>query len=345
MVQVLDRTPSLGELLGGGLGQGVASAMLQKSQLQQALALEKQKQSMKQEGVKSLMDSLGFGGNTANQATNETNQPINPQIEQPMQSQENQDISQLEKIATNPQAMLALSTVNPQMANQIQSMYGNLLKQRKFESSQDLAKTKFAFAETKDTRKNIDSAYKSSKETNLIIDKMQSLDKEGLVGKNLALLFDKAGLPISILGNPSSEEFQKLQQQLMKGVMQYGSRILQIEFDNFMKQIPTLLNSKEGRAKIYKNIKLMNQINLDAYDAKKEILSENKGVPPLDLYDRIQNRIEPKMEAVRKEMLNPRSAGGLSEDEIIMTDPSGKRRKVNKKDAVEAQKAGYKIQK
>jgi len=40
---------------------------------------------------------------------------------------------QLEKLATNPMAMMELAQSNPQVASQIQSMYTNLLSRRKEE--------------------------------------------------------------------------------------------------------------------------------------------------------------------------------------------------------------------
>jgi len=328
MVQSLPQTPSLLEMLGSGLGSGVSTGM---QMLMPELIKERQ--------LSKLSSILG-----GNQITSQQQgMPTQGMESETAQSQ----MSQIEKIATNPAAMAQLANINPKFADQVQGMYRNLLSKQKLQAQQEMTKTKLAFQETKDTRKDIDSAYKSAKDQNLILSRMEEIDKEGkTISPAMTALFDKLDIPISILRNPESEEFQKLSQNLMKGVTQYGNRILQVEFANFMKQIPTLLNSKEGRSRIIRNMKLLNQINLDTYETKKQILKENKGVPPLDLFDQVQERVQPNLEKIQSELSKPIKLQDRqsSENTVLMKDPAGNLREVDKKDAIAAQNAGYKLQ-
>lgn len=291
MVQIIPREPSLAELLGSGMSQGMQTGM--QAKMQQYMQMNK------------LRNILNMGmqnqGNGSQQ--NNLSQTLAGQQGQPGQQMQPQPQQQFQLPHSSQQIMGAEVLGEHGLATAWQHDNDMAMKREQLQRKEKQQNMKLAFEETKDARKSIDSAYKAANETNLIMDKMASLDKEGVSSKEMALISEKLGLPISMLRNPNSEEFQKLQQQLMKGVTQYGSRILQVEFDNFMKQIPTLTNSKEGRAKIYRNIKLMNQINLDSYQAKKDIIKENGGVPPMDLFDQIQERIAPKLEDLSKKMI------------------------------------------
>lgn len=284
MVQILPQAPSLGELLGSGVSTGLQTVLQQKMQMNK---------------LKNILNmGMSNQGNGAQQG--DLSQALAGQQGQPGQQMQP---SQQFQLPHSPQQIMGAEVLGEHgLASAWQHDNDMAMKQHELDRKEKRQTAKLAFEETKDTRKSIDTGYKSAIETNQIINRMEELDKQGVTSKEVAFLFDKMGLPISILKNPNSEEFQKLQQQMMKGVTQYGSRILQIEFDNFMKQIPTLLNSKEGRSQIYRNIKLMNQINLDSYQAKKDIIRENGGTPPMDLFDQIQERIAPKLDEISKKM-------------------------------------------
>ncbi len=289
---ILPREPSLSELMGTGFGGGFAQG-----------AQTGIEQTVKENQLKRLSEALGFSSPSTSSSAAQPGQPAEASGQKAIPQQ--QQMSNVEKIATNPQAMMLLASQNPQAANQIQKMYDNLLSQRKLESQQEIARNKLAFQETKDTREAVDNAYKNSIDTNMILSRMEKIDEKDLISPATDALFEKIGLPISLLNNPDSEEYQKLSQNLMKGVTQFGNRILQVEFANFMKQIPTLKNSKEGRRLIIRNMKLLNDMNIAAYKAKKSILKENKGVPPMDLFDQIQDRMAPDLEKIQTDMLSP----------------------------------------
>lgn len=130
MVQTIPREPSLAELIGSGISQGLQTGMQGKMQLHQALQLEKQKQQLKQEGLQKVLGGLGFS-QPIDQGQEPSQAPQEMQSQGQMLTSQNAQMSQLEKIATNPQAMVQLANYNKPAADQIQSMYGNLLKARK----------------------------------------------------------------------------------------------------------------------------------------------------------------------------------------------------------------------
>jgi len=297
MVQILPQEQSFGDLLGAGVGSGVSTGL-------QGLL----KQFTEERQFNKLLGTLGMG--TTDNSKSQTN----------IQNQTNQGTAQVDsqtptefKPPYNQQKAIALS-VHPNeniqragkaMLEQNKAAFDQYKFEHKLESQQNIANKKLAFQETKDTREAVDNAYKNTLETNTILKKMDKLNEGKLISPATDALFEKMGVPISLLGDPNSEEFQKLSQNLMKGVTQFGNRILQVEFSNFMKQIPTLKNSAKGRKLIIKNMLLLNDMNIAAYNAKKDILKENKQIPPLDLFDQIQERIQPEYDRIQDEMINP----------------------------------------
>jgi hypothetical protein len=112
------------------------------------------------------------------------------------------------------------------------------------------------------------------------------------------------GLPISILGNPDSEEFDKLSKDLLKNIRTYfGSRINQVEVENFLKTIPSLMNSQEGRERIINNLQMLLEPRKLMYDEyrniKQESLKSGERLP-IDLQETILDKIKPQLDDLSK---------------------------------------------
>src|SRR5690606_23151303 len=66
---------------------------------------------------------------------------------------------------------------------------------------------------------------------------------------------ERSGLNIPALMNPESEEFQKLRQTQLRDAKQYfGGRVSNFEMDQFLKSIPSLNQSPEGRKRVIANM-------------------------------------------------------------------------------------------
>src|ERR1700678_3225968 len=88
--------------------------------------------------------------------------------------------------------------------------------------------------------------------------KLQLLTKlatdEELIGPTANAFRERLGIPLGSLDNPNNELFQKTSLDLLKGLPEsYGNRILKVEVDNFLRTIPTLENSANGRRMIASN--------------------------------------------------------------------------------------------
>jgi len=122
MVQIIQQQPSLAELLGAGMGAGISTGIQNKLDLML-------KEKANQQQMERLGQMLGFDQPEELVETTD----IAEGEEAPKKTALEQRETQLEKLATNPMAMMELAQSNPQVANQIQSMYTNLLNRRKEE--------------------------------------------------------------------------------------------------------------------------------------------------------------------------------------------------------------------
>lgn len=200
------------------------------------------------------------------------------------------------------------------------------------------ANRKEAFKSTAPYREQILNQYEAAKNTTAQLNKLEALNEKGDLAKPLLAKFaDVTGIPLSVLSNPDSEEFEKGSQNLVKGITEfYGNRILLAEVQNFLKTIPTLMNSKEGRARIIDGMRALLEPASLAYDAYKQILKEEGSVPK-DLHEKITERISPKLDELAEKFKRV-----ASEFSIVET-PDGRQVQVPRNKVDAALKAGGKL--
>ena len=161
-------------------------------------------------------------------------------------------------------------------------------------------------AETKDFSKTVVGGYEAAQISKANLDRMEKLGESGkLAGPWIARLSSAIDIPMSILANPESEEFEKLVAQRGINVAQaYGfGRILQTEYMNFLRTIPSLMNTQEGRDRITSTLRYFDNIAEKRYDLFKQIRKENKGRTPADIEEQVAERMEPEYESLRKKLV------------------------------------------
>lgn len=185
-----------------------------------------------------------------------------------------------------------------------------------------------AFKLTNEYREHILGNYESAQSTLTKLGQMEKLNDSGkLTSASAAKISESLGIPLSILANPESEEFDKLSNNLTSGITKnYGNKILLAEFQNFLKQIPTLMNSQEGRARIIKNMKVLLEPDKLAYQAYKDIRKEG-GKTPLDLHEKVLEKIEPQLQKLADEF-NKDNDRSKQNNFVMGKDPFGKVRQI-----------------
>jgi hypothetical protein len=152
----------------------------------------------------------------------------------------------------------------------------------------------------------IQKDYQAAKNENLRLSRMETLDKEGNVSTPaLVKALDAFGIPLGVLGNRNTEEYRKLEADFTRDVSKVfpGGKITNYEIQSYLKSIPTLMNSSEGRKAIIRNRKLMNDAKLVRYEEYKKIIKENNGKKPPNLGLLIDERTQVKISEIEDEFI------------------------------------------
>jgi hypothetical protein len=123
------------------------------------------------------------------------------------------------------------------------------------------------------------------------------LDSDQVIGPLGAYLTELLQVPVSLTSGADTEEFQKLAAQRGLNVATaYGfGRILQTEFTEFLKTIPSLLNSHEGKERIIKTLRYFDNIAKSRYENYRELLGERRpGERAGDLQLKLSERMKPE---------------------------------------------------
>ena len=169
-------------------------------------------------------------------------------------------------------------------------------KKRRSEEERASAKTiSESYKETKDYRADTTSKNRAAKTDLARLDRMEALEKTGKLEPGAWVSFlDRIGFKAAL--NPESQEFEKLVSDFTANIKdRFGARVTDLDLRVFLQSIPTLQNSKEGRQRIYKTLRDLRQIEIDEYNAMRDIVkdSQNKGQAlPFDLQEQVADRME-----------------------------------------------------
>lgn len=154
---------------------------------------------------------------------------------------------------------------------------------------------------------------KGTKENELRLDRMRKLIDTGkLSSPEAAAALDTlahgiwgVGINLKALQSPESQEFEKLSNDMLKGIQDiFGSRILKTEVDNFMKTIPTLLQSDAGKIAVIDNLKLLGEANIQEDKVAKQIVRANGGQVPPNLQELVDEQMGDYLDDVHERFVN-----------------------------------------
>ncbi len=156
---------------------------------------------------------------------------------------------------------------------------------------------------------------------------MQNIKDEDLIGPTAAVFLESLGIPLGALEDPSSELYNKLSQDLLKGLPEtYGSRILKVEVENFLKTIPTLMNSADGRRMIASNMLKLGEMKEVYYNEmrkeQKNALDTNKPLPK-DFQQRIFDQVKPQIDKLNNEFIKLSEIKSVPKNTIPFFSPQG----------------------
>ena len=206
-----------------------------------------------------------------------------------------------------------------------QQQQANQLQQAKL--MQNEIKNRFDY--NKENIKDYIATSKGSREALNTLDRMEELTNTPgeLSGSSAASFVNffqhlPGGIDVDLSGflTPGSQEFVKLQTEFLRGVSKvFGGRVAVQEMQAFMRGIPNLLQSKEGRQRVIKNLKAYYKGQQVYNDTAQEIIERNGGVPPYDLNIQVEREAGNKLDALAKQMKLPTERSMSAQEVSKMT--------------------------
>jgi len=293
------RTAGIGQALGTGLGQGMQFLLQDK--------LNKMLQSKQTAQTTTGLEALGFAPEQAQALSGLDPKILETIVKQkaaePSQMAFSQGLASILGGAPAQEGGATAPGIGTTPINQQQAIKLAELGIKKGE----VAERKMAgrYKATKEFRDKALKEASSSRENLKRIERMEILSKKGKLSNPLYVAgLKKIGLDIPALTTADSQEFEKLTIDFLRGAREiFGARVTNFEAEMFLKSIPSLMQTKVGRERVITNLK--NFYNAGQLKAKayREIVKENKGLPPFDLADRVEERIGPELDKLKNQFL------------------------------------------
>ena len=322
----------LGSAIGGGIGKGIAGRKQRKQEQKQSGILSELLFPQEEEKFKALSPEIQL---RASQVMEQKRQHALKQEEQQRkiekEAEEARIISKFRKGETLTPEEETFLTPTSQRA---------LLKSEEeaFEKESDKLEAK----RTAELATEIENDYRTYRDEDMRLGRLESLtDKGELTTPAMMKFVDYIGLPIGVLQNPDTEEYNKIEADYVRDVSKvFPGQIRVYEIQAYMKTVPSLMNSPEGRKRVIENRRIQNEARKVRFDAYKEILKENKGRKPSNLGLLIEEKVGGKL----NDLADRYKQGIKTTTPINMIDPNGNLLEVPQDQVERALRAGAKLQ-
>lgn len=279
------------EALGQGLGQGAAMGGQQAMNLFTQLALERQKQALKQQGIQKLLGTLGFGAQEPMEVPQQADMSSLPQQPKAQPQQ-----TQLERIATNPQLMANLAAVQPQIAAQVQEMYKSNLKQKELAQKHKYEQSKLSLTANKPYIEKMGRQLETLDSQRLSLDTMKNAIETGNLGKWSTdyltdVLADATGIEsFRNLKSLKGAQLVAAQKTLFSDLRElFPGQIRTAELNIFSQFLPQLGRSKEANLAVLGMLESIQQMKEAKARVYERIIEQNNGIPPMNIQQLVGN--------------------------------------------------------
>jgi hypothetical protein len=258
-----------------------------------------------------------------------------PQPKKPLSAQEflaQRQLAPASALEQLPSAQLEGET-NVQYAKRLQAERKEQLKQA---AEEEKAKKKDINEGNKETKKFYDTTNgeaKAALNNNLRLNRMEQLIDRADLNSPSTVSFVRTlgkipwfGVDLSSLLTADTQEFEKISKDFLKDAKAiFGSRITDVDLQNFLKTVPDLIQSDEGKLAVIRDLKLMNDGALVRSQAMNQIIRENGGNRPRDLEELVSIRTKPQLDALSEEFIRgePKKAKTATEKMILAKERAG----------------------
>lgn len=145
------------------------------------------------------------------------------------------------------------------------------------------------------------AAERGAKDNLASLQRIEQLDRTGKVQGLSGELLSKVGL--GRLRSAETQELEKLTVGFLTNLKNvFGARPTQYDVQQYLKGLPTLVQSREGRAAVIKNLRVFNEAAKLRGQALRDILKDNKNKLPGDLELQIEDRIGSDLDQLHREL-------------------------------------------
>ncbi len=152
--------------------------------------------------------------------------------------------------------------------------------------------------------KEVETKKKAFRDTGLLINSMTKGNESGKLpsglGKLVSIDLDTGDIrPLAQLAgqiNPETELYVKNLKQFLKGAKEFfGARVTNFDVSSFMQQLPSLLNSEQGRRVILKQMELVNELeSVHANELDKGIKHYGRNANYIDISRTVDEKVAAK---------------------------------------------------
>ena len=126
-----------------------------------------------------------------------------------------------------------------------------------------------------------------------------------------------SGLDLDALSSPESNEFEAIKIGFIKNLKSYlGANVSARAMETFLKTLPSLSQSPEGRKRIIANMKRINDISIQYGKATKQAIKENNGVPSRDWRFKVDKIMKERVKKVSERFKRDRARPVPKMDEL-----------------------------
>lgn len=312
-----DLTPSAGQRFGSAIGQGLSSGL-------QLLAQDKLEK-MKHERLENLIRGLSGGTETVEGIAAQTGTPEG---------------------GISDEAILAVGMQDPNLARLLQGQKESQIKQTEGRAKREFERAKPILARADERAEGI-----TQKESALSL--MEDAVREGNLGffspDNVAEITGIEGLR-----TPKGAQFISSGKEYFLGSLKRaGTRPNQWIEQQIQKMLPKIGRSEEANRTVIEALKselAIEKAQLDIIDKLAQEDEEKIGYVRGNIGQRTRKELkkfadteQKELESRLREIQATSSPTQIKETEVIMIDPQGRRRAVEKKDVKAARNAGYRL--
>lgn len=141
-----------------------------------------------------------------------------------------------------------------------------------------------------------------------LLDILEELSPQISFSERLNINPSSGDLLVPALASPEAQRYVKTINEFSRGAKDtYGARVTNFDLTQFMKRLPGLANSEEGRRQIIQQMKIINAINRTYQDSLSSVVDSYGGIRNID-WDQAQRTAEKqakgKIGSLKKEFRN-----------------------------------------